>query len=63
MKRIKMSQANAMMNTIAEKSCNLVGFAEVCKNEGAFFEEVNNKTRETFVIICEILGIEEVEAE
>ena len=64
MNSIKWVQASAMMDVIAEKSCNLVGFADSIdykNNMEEFTKVVNNNTREVFTTICDILGIKEVE--
>lgn len=64
MNSIKWVQASAMMDVIAEKSCNLVGFADSINyksNMEEFTKAVNDNTREVFTTICDILKIEKVE--
>ena len=63
MNTIKWAQASAMMDVIAEKSCNLVGFADSINyksNMEEFTKAVNDNTREVFLTICDILKIEKV---
>lgn len=64
MNSIKWVQASTIMDVIAEKSCNLVGFADSIdykNNMEDFTKAVNSNTREVFTTICDILGIEKVE--
>lgn len=64
MNSIKFTQASAIMDIIAEKSCYLVGFADSINyksNMEDFSKAVYDNTREVFITICDILEIEKVE--
>lgn len=61
MNKITLEQANIMMDTICEKTCNCIGHYGGMLFEDSDFNYLEEKVRECFVAICETLEINEVQ--